>query len=182
MLPVSHIAVPLLSLAIYNRIRKARGKIVVPSFCFIVIGLAGVLPDLLNPHFLASERVGFSHSIFFPLFFLIIYFILKLRHSKNSIYPFLFFAGLSIHLVLDIITGQMEIFYPLSNYTFDSLVLFPAILRKINNIWYAHFQQYTIWYLFDFGFIALYIIVEKAPSLKSIRNFIFRNKGASTQF
>jgi len=176
MLPVSHIAAPLLLLAIYNRTRKSKGKIITSSFYFIVIGFAGIFPDLLNPHLFVSERVGFFHSIFFPLLFLLIYFFLKLKHNKYSICPFLFFVGTIIHLILDILTGQVEIFYPLSNYTFNNLVFFEATLIKINGVWYAHFLQHALWYFFDFGFLALYIIIDKAPPLKDIGNFIFHNK------
>ena len=70
MLPVAHISASLLSLSVYDKIKKAKNKIGVPSFWFLIIGFASVFPDLLKPHLFVTERTSISHSIFFPLIFL----------------------------------------------------------------------------------------------------------------
>jgi|GEM_PF-5795774 len=170
MLPVAHIGASLLSLSIYDKIRKAEDKVGVPSFWFIIIALAGILPDLLKPHLFVTERTSLSHSIFFPLFFLLIYLILRIAKIKFGVYFLLFSVGAFLHLILDMISGVVFIFYPLSEFTFNESILFPAHIRKISGIWYAHLFQHIIWYLFDVFFLGLYIFVDKTDFLeKKIR-------------
>jgi len=177
MLPIAHASAPLLFLAIYNKIKKVKNGESIPCFWFVVIGIAGILPDLLKPHFLASERVGISHSIFFPLFFLGFYLVLKSFKNKNSIYFLLFFWGTLIHLILDMVTGVVFLFYPLSYFTFNEVVFFPANIIKLNDgRWYADFSQHALWYLFDAFFFGLYVFVDKTSFLeRNLRKLFKKN-------
>ena len=177
MLPVAHIGASLLSLSVYDKIRKAKDKVGVPYFWFIIIAFAGILPDLLKPHLFVTERTSLSHSIFFPLIFLLIYLILKVLRIKFGVYFLLLFVGTFLHLILDIISGVVFIFYPLSEFTFNESVLFPAHIRKINGIWYAHLSQHVIWYLFDVFFFGLYVFVDKTDFLeRAIRKITIKAK------
>jgi hypothetical protein len=168
MFPIAHLSASLLSLSVYDKIKKAKNNIGVFSSWFIIIGFAGILPDLLKPHLFVADRISISHSIFFPLFFLGVYLVLKSLKNENSIYPFLFFWGTLLHLILDMVTGVVFIFYPLNDFTFNQSVLFPASLRQINGIWYAHLSQHVIWYLFDAAFLGLYILIDKTNFLEKI--------------
>jgi len=168
MLPIAHISASLLSLSIYDKIRKAKDKIGLPSFCFIIIGFAGIFPDLLKPHLFAVGKTSISHSVFFPLIFLAIYLLLKLKKIEFNVFFLLFFIGTLIHLILDMISGVVFIFYPLSDYTFHKMVLFPAYLIEIKGVWYANLFQYVLWYIFDVVFFGFYIFVDKTNFLEKV--------------
>ena len=168
MLPIAHISASLLSLSVYDKIKKAKNEIGVPFHWFLVIGFAGILPDLLKPHLFVTERMSISHSIFLPLIFFGFYLVFRSFKNKNSIYFLLFFVGTLLHLLLDMITGVVFLFHPLSDFTFNSTVLFPAHLRQVNGIWYAHLGQHIIWYLFDVFFFGLFILADKSYFLDKI--------------
>jgi hypothetical protein len=169
MLPIAHLSASLLSLSVYDKIKKAKNEASFPYFWFIVIGFAGIFPDFLKPHLFVTERTSISHSIFFPLFFLGFYLVFKSFKNKNSIYFILFFWGTLLHLILDMVTGVVVIFYPLSDFTFNQVILFPANIVRLNDgRWYADFFQHALWYLFDVIFFGLYVFIDKT-------NFLERN-------
>jgi hypothetical protein len=177
MLPIAHASAPLLALAVYNKIKKVKNGEKIPSFWFIVIGIAGILPDLLKPHLSASERLGISHSIFFPLFFLGFYLVLKSFKNKYGIYFLLFFWGTLLHLILDMVTGVVFLFYPLNYFTLNEVIFFPANIIKLNDgRWYADFYQHALWYLFDAFFFGLYVFIDKTDFFDKILGKIFKKK------
>jgi membrane-bound metal-dependent hydrolase YbcI (DUF457 family) len=177
MLPIAHASASLLSLAVYNKIKKAKNEESIPYFWFIIIGIAGIFPDLLKPHLFAADRIGISHSIFFPLFFLGFYLVLKSFKNKNSIYFILFFWGTFFHLILDMVTGVVFIFHPLSDFTFNQVVLFPANIVRLNDgRLYADFFQHAILYLFDSFFFGLYVFVDKTNLLEKNLRKLFNKK------
>jgi membrane-bound metal-dependent hydrolase YbcI (DUF457 family) len=176
MLPIAHISASLLSLSVYDKIKKAKNETGVPLFWFIIIGFAGIFPDLLKPHLFVADRISFSHSLFFPIFFLGLYLIFKSLNIKYRSLVFLFFTGALIHLCLDMVTGVVFIFYPLSDFAINKTVLFPANLIKVNQRWYADLSQHTIWYLFDTFFLGLYILVDKTNFLETkLRKLLKKN-------
>jgi len=133
-LAVTHILVPLVLADIY-RDHFAKKKF--PLHYVLIAGLAGLLPDIdvlfywiLN--FFTNLGLGeihrtFSHGLFFPLFFLLLYFLIGefnfkfLKKYKLKLkYVFLFIAfGTFIHIVLDGLGGGLRPFYPISLYTID---------------------------------------------------------------
>lgn len=176
MLPIAHISASLLSLSVYDKIKKVKNEIGVPYFWFIIIGFAGIFPDLLKPHLFVADRTSISHSVFFPLFFLGVYLVLKSLKNKNSIYFLLFFWGTLLHLILDMITGVVFIFHPLSDLTINRVILFPANIIKVNGRWYANLSQHAIWYLFDAFFFGLYVFIDKTNFLeKKLRKLLKKN-------
>lgn len=175
MLPIAHASASLLSLSVYEKIKKAKKeKSGIQPHWFLLIGFAGILPDLLKPHLFASERMSISHSIFFPLFFLGFYLVFKSVKNKNSVYFLLFFWGTLLHLILDMVTGVVFLFYPLNEFTFNATILFPAHIIKVNQIWYAHLGQHVVWYLFDVLFFVAYVLVDKTDFLEKIFVKIFK--------
>ena len=120
---VTHILVPILLAAIFRDfyLRKNQ-KAHFPLHYVLLAGLGGVLPDVDIPisfllNYLEAEpwdiHRTFSHSLIFPLIFLILYFLLKPMHKKaricnlgrhnlklGNIFLILFFGTL-IHIILD---------------------------------------------------------------------------------
>lgn len=134
-LAVTHILVPAILADIYrDHFRKKKFSL---HYIFI-IGLAGLLPDIDVLIFLITKMFKdvaisdfhrtFTHAIFFPLLFLILYFLTSninfkfLKKYKLKLnYIFLGIAfGVFIHLVLDgFLSGGLRPFYPFSGYIFD---------------------------------------------------------------
>ncbi len=132
---VTHILVPILVVAIFrdfylrNKDRKH-----FPLHYVLFAGLGGVLPDIDIPISLVLSFIGaqnwwihktFTHSLFFPLIFLILFFILipfkantKIcnlgRHKlKLSIIFLMISLGSLAHIGLDMIFGNKAfLFYP----------------------------------------------------------------------
>ncbi|MCX6764502.1 MAG: metal-dependent hydrolase [Candidatus Nealsonbacteria bacterium] len=176
MLPIAHLSASLLSLSVYDKIKKAKNETSFPYFWFIVIGFAGIFPDLLKPHLFVADRISFSHSLFFPIFFLGLYLIFKSLNIKYRSLVFLFFAGAMIHLCLDMVTGVVFIFYPLSDFAINKTVLFPANIIRVQGRWYANLSQHAIWYLFDAFFFGLYVFVDKTNLLeRNLRKLLKKN-------
>ncbi|MCK5177285.1 MAG: metal-dependent hydrolase [Candidatus Aenigmarchaeota archaeon] len=176
MLPIAHIAAPLLCLAIYNKYLKLKKHNSIPASHFIIIGIAGILPDLFSVHIWATQRAGFSHSLLFPLIFFTAYFILKKVKSKYSIYAFLCFIGISIHFILDLVTAQMYLFYPFSMYAVNQFIIMPAHGMIYNNIIYLNMSEHIIWYAADVVFFISFILVEKTTIIERIYSFLYKQK------
>lgn len=166
MFPIAHIAFPLLLLSIYDKIRKAKGSPKIPNIYFIIIGFAGILPDLLSIHLWAEGRAAFSHSIFFPLMLLAAYLILKNKKPLYKNISLLFLIGVSSHLMLDVIVAPLWPLHPLSNFELNQLILMPAHAMIIDEVIYANFIEYAIWYAFDALFFILLILSEKTALIE----------------
>ncbi len=172
MLPIAHIAAPLLCLLIYDKYLKSKKYKRIPKHHFILISIAGILPDLLGVHIWATERAVFSHSLFFPLIFFIAYFILKKVKPKYSVYALLFFIGISIHFILDIITAQMYVFYPFSMYAVNQFAILSAHGIVRNDMIYLSMLEHAVWYAVDAAFFIGFILVEKTAIVERICDFL----------
>lgn len=132
---VTHILVPILILSLFRDfyLRKKERKHF-PLHYVLIAGLGGVLPDIDIIFSIIFNLIGldnwnihrtFSHSLFFPLILIVVYFILKPIHKKaricnltrhklelSKIFLFVSF-GVLIHILLDFIFGGNTIlFYP----------------------------------------------------------------------
>lgn len=166
MFPIAHIAFPLLLLSIYDKIQKGKPRI--PNIYFIIIGFAGILPDLLAIHLWAEGRMAFSHSIFFPLIFLAAYLILRNKRPLYKDISLLLFIGTLSHLILDVIVAPLWPLYPLNTFELKHLVLFPAHGITLDGIIYANFIEHAIWYAFDALFFILFVLSEKTAIVEKI--------------
>lgn len=134
-LAVTHILIPAILADIY-RDHFAKKKF---SLHYVYIaGLAGLLPDidilffyifnLFRDFAINDFHRTYTHAIFFPLIFLILYFLTSninfkfLKKNKLKLnYVFLAIAfGTAMHLFLDgFLSGGLRPFYPFSDYIFN---------------------------------------------------------------
>ena len=126
---VVHVLVVIILLDIIRDFILKNKRSIPLSFIFIG-GIAGLLPDIDIPFYWLFKNFlhlpvewfhrTFTHSIFFPIIFLIIALIFVLL--KNKRYSLLFSIitfGVVMHLVLDaIFAGQIRLFYPFSQLSF----------------------------------------------------------------
>ena len=146
----THILVPLVLADIYrDYIAERRFNL----RYVLIVGLAGLLPDIdiliawvinfFSTVVISEFHRTFTHSIFFPLMFFILFLLTKTYNSnffkKQKLklhYIFLALAfGTFIHLILDaFLSGPIYILYPLSNLT---LGLTPSFLATFQGTFYA---------------------------------------------
>lgn len=80
------------------------------------IGVGGILPDLLWPHFSMQGRLtSYTHTMWF--LFLIIpitYYIANKTYKKNvPVFTCFFVLAVALHLAIDAISGGISLFYPI---------------------------------------------------------------------
>ena len=133
---VAHILIPILLVSIFRDFYlRNKDKKHFPLHYVLITGLGGVLPDIDIIFSIILNLIGvndwnvhktFTHSLFFPIIFILIYFLLKPVHKKAKICNltrhklelskiFLVLAiGISIHIFLDSMFGeQAYFFYPI---------------------------------------------------------------------
>ena len=149
-LAVTHTLIPLVLADIY-RDHFAKKKFNL-HYVFIV-GLAGLLPDIDVVAFwimkifkevnIIDVHRTFTHSLFFPLLFLVFFLVtskVKIKFlNKNKLklnYVFLAVAfGTFMHLALDgFLSGGLKPFYPVSDYLFDYALI---TMDKFGNMFFA---------------------------------------------
>ena len=133
---VTHILVPLFLIALYRDFFVSKNKKkIFPLHYVLIAGIGGVLPDIDFILTWISGLLGYStegihrtftHTIFVPLIFLLLYFVLwhdkipalgKHKLKINVICLMLSFGTL-IHLILDaLVSGSIMPFYPFSSLT-----------------------------------------------------------------
>jgi membrane-bound metal-dependent hydrolase YbcI (DUF457 family) len=126
---VTHALVPVLLV----RFAAGRRPVWMGRWCFIQIGLAGALPDLLNPHLTLEERMnGWAHGLpCWVLFSVILLGISVMRRGwvSRRMAGVLSLAYL-LHLICDAVAGGINWFYPLGDlvwgaYWVDALLWIP---------------------------------------------------------
>ena len=91
----------------------------------LIIGLAGILPDLLSPHLWISERhTTYSHSLLALIIFSIIT-VLLIRKNKALI--LLLISAYALHLLADYISGGIPLLLPFNTEIFYQIWLLPPI-------------------------------------------------------
>ncbi len=151
---VTHILIPILLISLFRDfyLRK-RDKKHFPLHYVLIAGLGGVLPDIDIPISFLLNILGFeswnihktfTHSIFFPLLFFILFLAFRPVHKKarvcnltrhnlklSTIFLILSF-GILTHLLLDSIFGETALFfYPFSalNLSINLVGYLPAGLQ-----------------------------------------------------
>ncbi len=125
---VTHILVPLILIGLFrDYVSKRR----FPLYYVFIGGIAGILPDLDVIVFYILSFFGFalnevhrtfSHTLFFPLLFLLLGLLtIKNRGRRKLNLSIIFLVisfGIFTHLVLDgILSGKIIPFYPISYYS-----------------------------------------------------------------
>ncbi|MBN1766339.1 MAG: metal-dependent hydrolase [Sedimentisphaerales bacterium] len=112
----AHLSFPVISYEIYARnTRRDAQRPGMHVLILALVGLAGLLPDILNVHVYLHERMNsYSHSLWpVPVVFLAaIMLVLVFKKLPRVLLFFLPYAYLS-HLFLDCISGGIKPFYPL---------------------------------------------------------------------
>ena len=119
-----HILLAIIVLDLFRDYMVKNKKEVPLSFIFIG-GIAGLLPDIDIPLFwLVNNFLGiqvewfhrtFSHSIFFPLIFLIVSLVIYRFNKKYSLLFAIISFGATFHILLDfIVAGYIMPFYPIT--------------------------------------------------------------------
>lgn len=123
-LAVTHILIPIILLDLYrDHINKKKG--ILTNKHILLAGLAGIFPDIDLPigylilNDLNIHRL-FTHSIWFPLLFLVISIALYYSKRKNMSKYFLMISfGMTIHIFLDAtLGGYVCLLCPFSGYSF----------------------------------------------------------------
>lgn len=127
----------------------------------LLIGIAGILPDLLWPHTSLKARYNsWTHTLWFLLILLpLIYIISAKLFKKNTLLFSLscWFASL-LHIITDALSGGVSFFYPLGD-----------VIGQ-------YYIPYPYWIKSDFVFICVGL------SLLLIRYIIVRKKITSNNF
>ena len=108
----SHFFIPIIATHIGNAISlSARQKPLVVGRPIFLIGFAGLLPDLLNPHLLLVDRFeSWTHTVWFLAGCGILGFSLK-RFCNPWLIAFMLLA-IFLHIACDAITGGVKLFWP----------------------------------------------------------------------
>jgi membrane-bound metal-dependent hydrolase YbcI (DUF457 family) len=130
-LAVTHILVPMVLVDFIRDHGFKKHRRMWPNKYIFLVGIAGLLPDIDMPIsiFLTGDTYlhrTFTHTIWFPLLFLLIFVvsykffkiakILKFNIWKAS---FMIFVGITIHLILDAtLAGTVNLLYPLNQAQF----------------------------------------------------------------
>lgn len=162
---VTHVLVPIILVDLYrNYISKARKKF--HLHYVLIAGLAGLLPDIdiviywflklfMNISLSEIHRT-FTHTLFFPLIFIILGLLTKNKTIKiykdklklNWVF-YMIALGITIHLLLDmILLGTIKPFYPFLYYSIgfniikDSLegTILPGLDAILLFIWLIHLE------------------------------------------
>jgi membrane-bound metal-dependent hydrolase YbcI (DUF457 family) len=134
---VLHVLVPLIIASLFKDWYDSRHKKKLPLHYVLIAGIAGLFPDLdiivfWFLHFfgftISEVHRTFTHTIFIPIIFLILFFIFMKADvkakicniSKHKLKISLIFLAISfgtlVHIILDgIFVGFIMPFYPLSN-------------------------------------------------------------------
>jgi len=111
---VTHFSIPFYGHLLFYRHFSRERINTTPYIYSIIIGTAGILPDLTSIHIsLAARHNALSHTIWAPLFLATAVGILLL-FQKNLAKSFLFWLPFAvvIHLFLDALSGGIRLFYP----------------------------------------------------------------------
>jgi len=125
---VTHVLLSIIVIDLYRDYYLKKKHLIPLSFIFYG-GLAGLLPDIDIPFTWLVNVLGilsgnfhrlFTHSLFFPLIFLLIsFFFIYKKNRKMAILLGIISFGTFFHIFLDFLfTNQVMLFYPLSNMDF----------------------------------------------------------------
>jgi hypothetical protein len=111
----SHVCLPIALAYVANTVSVLRrGQALYSGREILLLGLAGLLPDLLDPHLFLTDRFGsWTHNAWFPAGVLVVMLAAwACRVVKNPRMIFGFPAAVALHIGCDAITGGVRLFPP----------------------------------------------------------------------
>ena len=111
---VTHFSIPFLSYFTANRYLRIHDSKKFLLLYSSIVGIAGVLPDLINIHItLTARHNSITHTLWSPLiiFFLCSMIVLRFKKIPRVLIFWIPFA-ISTHLFLDGISGGIKLLYP----------------------------------------------------------------------
>lgn len=112
----THTAAPMLAALAVDAVRLRQGRErVFTGKRLLAIGLAGALPDLVNPHLsLAARYSSWSHTIWFLAGAYLVYWLLSRRWFKTRprVMTWWMWGASAAHIVVDTISNGTRPFYP----------------------------------------------------------------------
>lgn len=142
---ITHACLPVVLVSAAEIILNKQNKVdYLSNWQLVLIGVAGMLPDLLWPHFSLRQRMHSpTHTIWFlsvvfPIVFLLAKWKLKEGYVRFSL---LFWMAVALHIAADAISGGVNLLYPIS--------------AKIG----MYLIPYRLWVRSDIIFVGLTIIL-----------------------
>lgn len=115
----THACLPVAIISSIDIVRMSfRREAILNNGQLALIALAGVLPDLLWPHFSIQQRLNsWTHTLWFLLLLMpVILLFSKWRIKKNYLkFSLIFWLAASLHLLMDALSGGIKFFYPLGD-------------------------------------------------------------------
>ncbi len=113
----THIALPVLAASSIEllRLRKKKARLLTNTQIRL-IGLAGILPDVLWPHFsLHSRHNSWTHTLWFLIAVYLVVLIASRRFAPSNwkVFSALFVLGSFLHILADGFAGGVSFLYPL---------------------------------------------------------------------
>lgn len=141
-LAVTHVLIPII-LIDFIRDHYVKHKKAWPLKFILAAGIGGLLPDLdIMVGWLAYLLFGtdhwafhrtLTHSIFFPLVFAILavfFYFYKGGHNSYFKYSFMLSLGIASHLLLDMISGTVPLFFGMSSAAYGLNIGLESVLRS----------------------------------------------------
>jgi len=161
----AHMLLPMMLLD-FLRHKVLKNKRNLPNRYILIVGLAGLLPDIDIPiSYLFSGLVvhrGITHTAWVSLLFLLGFAILQFVKKHDMAKIFLMISiGTGSHVALDVLTaGSLQLFYPLSNAYF-AVNLIPKLFPHIG----VTFAYTVLDALLLFGWIATIILRRRVQDI-----------------
>jgi len=115
----THACIPLVIASAIDivRLRNHKDKLL-SNTQYLLLALAGVLPDFLWPHFSMHQRLtSWTHTIWFlAVLFPAVFFFSKWRFGKDALkFTVIFWMAAVLHIFMDGISGGVPLYYPFGN-------------------------------------------------------------------
>ena len=142
----THAALPLIGVTALDIYRISSNKDrLTTNWQLFFIGIGGILPDLLWPHFSMEGRLSsYTHTLWFILLLIpVTYWISRKMNSKNVLFfSVVFVFAALLHIVTDAISGGVSFFYP------------------IKGVWGTRLVPYYLWFEADMIFLSIALILN----------------------
>jgi len=138
---ITHACLPIVLVSASDIIKSQNAKATyLPNIQYLLIGLGGMLPDVLWPHLSLNQRLNSpTHTIWFlsillPVVIGLAKWKLKEGYIKFSIW---FWVAAILHVVVDGVSGGVNVLYPLKT--------------KIG----FYVIPFTTWFIYDIVFVVI---------------------------
>ena len=161
----THACMPVLVVSAIDIVRLITGKTkILNNRQLVFIGLAGILPDVLWPHFSMQQRLNsWTHTVWFLIILAPVVFILAKWKIKQNYLKFsvIFWLAVSLHLLMDALSGGIKFFFPFGD--------------RIGDYYIAH-PHWKIWELVFVGSTSILIFVRY-----SVKRYLHKKNNTGQQ-